>query len=89
MQGRPATPFNVPSGMQTAWINPNSGVQAYEGESAIAEAFKPGTGPNLSTSVIGLDVAAFDQIQREQMMQQQYGAGYMTQPSGNGLFPGF
>ncbi len=89
LQGRPATPFNVPAGMQTAWINPDSGVQAYEGEAAIAEAFKPGTGPNLVTSVIGLDVAAFDQMQREQMMQQQYGAGYQTQPSGNGLFPGF
>ncbi|QQR40540.1 penicillin-binding protein 1A [Devosia rhizoryzae] len=89
LQGRPATPFNVPAGMQTAWINPNTGVQAYEGESAIAEAFKPGTGPNLMTSVIGLDVAAYDQIQREQMMQQQYGAGYMTQPTGNGTFLGF
>ncbi|NGP17689.1 penicillin-binding protein 1A [Devosia aurantiaca] len=89
LQGKPATPFNVPSGMQTAWINPNTGVEAYQGESAIAEAFKPGTGPNSMTSVIGLDVASFDQMQREQMMQQQYGAGYMTQPTGNGTFLGF
>lgn len=89
LQGKPATPFNVPSGMQTAWINPNTGVEAYQGEAAIAEAFKPGTGPNSMTSVIGLDVASFDQMQREQMMQQQYGAGYMTQPTGNGTFLGF
>lgn len=89
LQGRPPTPFNVPSGMQTAWINPNTGVEAWEGESAIAEAFKPGSGPNLQTSVIGLDVAAFDQMQREQMMQQQYGGGYVTQSSGTGTFLGF
>ncbi|MCP8885943.1 penicillin-binding protein 1A [Devosia ureilytica] len=87
MQGRPATPFNVPTGMTTAWINPSTGVKAFEGEAAIAEAFKPGTGPNLMTSVIGLDVQAFDAIQREQMMQQNYGSGFTTtQPSGNGTF---
>ncbi|WP_297104879.1 penicillin-binding protein 1A [uncultured Devosia sp.] len=87
LQGKPATPFNVPSGMTTAWINPSTGVQAFEGEAAIAEAFKPGTGPNLMTSVIGLDVQAFDAIQRQQMMQQQYGGMFTTtQPSNRGTF---
>ncbi len=96
LQGKPPTPFNVPTGMTTAWINPSTGVKAFEGEAAIAEAFKPGTGPNLMTSVIGLDVQAFDAIQREQMMQQNYGSGFVTtpggsrftttQPSGNGTF---
>jgi len=86
LQGKPPTPFNVPQGMTTAWINPNSGVKAFEGESGIREAFKPGTGPNLMTSVIGLDVNAFDAIQRQQMMQQQYGGGYVTQPTGAGTF---
>lgn len=81
LAGTPATPFNVPSGMTTAWINPNSGVQAYNGEGAIQEAFKPGTGPNLATSVIGLGVNAADAIQRQQQMQQQYGNGYMAQPA--------
>ena len=66
--------------MTTAWINPNSGVKAFDGEAAIEEAFKPGTGPNLMTSVIGVDVNAFDAIQRQQMMQQQYGSGFTTQP---------
>jgi len=86
MQGKPATPFNVPAGMTTAWINPGTGAKAFEGEAAIQEAFKPGTGPNLMTSVIGVDVNAFDAIQREQMMQQQYGGGFVTQPSGNGTY---
>ncbi|KFC72551.1 Multimodular transpeptidase-transglycosylase [Devosia sp. LC5] len=90
LAGTPATPFNVPSGMTTAWINPNSGVQAYNGEGGIEESFKPGTGPNLATSVIGLGVNAADAIQRQQQMQQQYGNGYMAQPSADagrgGLF---
>ncbi len=86
MAGRPATPFNVPSGMTTAWINPSTGVKAFEGEAAIQEAFKPGTGPNLMTSVIGVDVNAYDAIQRQQMMQQQYGGAVVTQPSANGTF---
>jgi penicillin-binding protein 1A len=76
LEGKPATPFNKPSGMITAWINPNSGTEAYQGESAIEEAFKPGTGPNSMTSVIGLDTNTFDAIQRQQQMQQQYGGGF-------------
>ena len=60
-------------------------MKAFEGEAAIEEAFKPGTGPNLMTSVIGLDVNTFDAIQRQQQMQQQYGGG-ITQPSGNGQY---
>ena len=87
LQGKPPTPFNVPTGMTTAWINPNTGVKAFEGESAIREAFKPGTGPNLMTSVIGIDIAAYDAYQRDQLMQQQYGSSITTtQPSGNGTF---
>jgi penicillin-binding protein 1A len=87
LQGKPATPFNVPTGMTTAWINPSTGVKAFEGEAAIAEAFKPGTGPNAMTSVIGLDVQGYDALVRDQMMQQQYGSG-VTQPgtSGNGTY---
>jgi penicillin-binding protein 1A len=75
----------MPSGMISAWINPNSGVKAFEGEAAIKEAFKPGTGPNQMTSVIGIDVNAYDAAARQQMMQQQYGGG-ITQPSNNGTF---
>jgi len=82
LEGQPATPFNKPAGMSTAWINPNTGVNAFEGETAIQEAFKPGTGPNLMTSVIGVDVNVFDAIQRQQQMQQQYGGGFAAQPAG-------
>jgi penicillin-binding protein 1A len=81
LAGKPATQFTVPPGMTTDWIDPNSGVAAYEGGPAIEESFKPGTGPNLASSVIGLNVAAFDAIQREQQMQQQYGTGFATQPA--------
>ncbi|ODT50148.1 penicillin-binding protein 1A [Devosia sp. 63-57] len=86
LQGKPPTPFNVPTGMTTAWINPNTGAKAFEGEAAIQEAFKPGSGPNQMTSIIGIDVNAMDAIQRQQNMQQQYGGGISTQPSGNGGF---
>lgn len=87
LQGKPATPFNTPSGMTTAWINPDSGVKVSEGQSGIREAFKPGTGPNLMTSVIGVDIAAYDAYQRDLLMQQQYGSSITTtQPGGNGTF---
>ena len=85
LAGKPATPFNVPPGMSTTWIDPNSGTQAYSGEGGIAESFKPGTGPNLTTSVIGLSTTDYDAILREQQMQQQYG-GAITRPSGNGTY---
>ncbi len=89
LAGKPPTPFNVPDGMTTASINPNSGVVAFEGEAAIREAFKPGTGPNMMTSVIGVDVNAFDAIQRQQLMQQQYGGGYATQPNDGYIDPNY
>lgn len=81
LEGKPATPFVKPSGMQTAWINPDSGVEAFDGEAAIEEAFKPGTGPNLMTSVIGIDTNTYDAIQRQQMMQQEYDSGFANQPA--------
>jgi penicillin-binding protein 1A len=60
LKGKPPTPFNMPSGMTQIWIDPATGVKANAGETAIAEAFKPGTGPNLVTSVIGVDSNAFN-----------------------------
>ena len=59
LKGKPPTPFNMPSGMSQEWIDPATGVAAISGEDAILEAFKPGTGPNLVTSVIGVDSSAF------------------------------
>jgi len=63
LKGQPPTPFNMPAGMTQVWIDPATGVKAEAGDTAIAEAFKPGTGPNLVTSVIGVDSQAFNNLQ--------------------------
>jgi penicillin-binding protein 1A len=65
LKGKPPTPFNMPTGMTQIWIDPATGVKANAGDVAIAEAFKPGTGPNLITSVIGVDSAAFQRLEEE------------------------
>uniref|UniRef100_UPI0035B15C18 penicillin-binding transpeptidase domain-containing protein n=1 Tax=Devosia sp. TaxID=1871048 RepID=UPI0035B15C18 len=66
LKGKPPTPFNMPNGMAQVWIDPATGVKANGGETAIYEAFKPGTGPNLITSVIGVDSNAFMNIEAGQ-----------------------
>jgi penicillin-binding protein 1A len=66
LEGKPPTPFNMPAGMAQVWIDPATGVKAMGGEAAIYEAFKPGTGPNLITSVIGVDSNAFMNIEAGQ-----------------------
>jgi penicillin-binding protein 1A len=63
LEGKPATPFTMPAGMSQTWIDPATGIKAIAGEAAILEAFKPGTGPNLITSVIGVDSEAFLNIE--------------------------
>jgi penicillin-binding protein 1A len=62
LEGTPPTPFNLPAGMTEVWIDPASGIKANGGDVAIHEAFKPGTGPNLITSVIGVNSNAFVNI---------------------------
>lgn len=66
LAGKPPTPFNMPAGMAQVWIDPASGVKSMGGQAAIYEAFKPGTGPNLITSVIGVDSNAFMNIEAGQ-----------------------
>ncbi len=66
LRGKPPTPFNMPNGMSQVWIDPATGVKANGGDQAIYEAFKPGTGPNLVTSVIGVDSNAFMNIEAGQ-----------------------
>ena len=63
LAGKPPTPFNMPAGMTQVWIDAATGVKAMGGEASIYEAFKPGTGPNLITSVIGVDSNAFMNIE--------------------------
>jgi penicillin-binding protein 1A len=65
LRGKPPTPFNMPAGMTQIWIDPATGVKANAGEAAIAEGFKPGTGPNLITSVIGVDSDAFRRLETD------------------------
>jgi len=81
LRGRPPTPFNMPQGMAQVWIDPATGVQGMGGQASIYEAFKPGTGPNLVTSVIGVDSNAFRNIE-----QQNSGGGgsFVPDNSGNG-----
>ncbi|MEX0628451.1 MAG: penicillin-binding transpeptidase domain-containing protein, partial [Cucumibacter sp.] len=64
LEGRPPTPFNMPPGMTPVWIDPATGVRVAGGEGGIIEAFKPGTGPNLITSVIGVDSEVFSNLEQ-------------------------
>jgi len=73
LAGKPPTPFNVPPGMSPYWIDPKTGVKVAGGEGAIVEAFKPGTGPNLITSVIGIDSEVFQEL--EGGTSQDFNAG--------------
>jgi penicillin-binding protein 1A len=51
--------FQIPQGMKLIPINRQTGMQAYEGEpGVIMEAFKPGTGPADSYSIIGGEFGA-------------------------------
>ena len=51
---KPATPFRVPPGIKLIRINPSSGMRTAGGDGkAILEAFKPGTAPPDSYSIIG------------------------------------
>ena len=52
--GTPKSKFHIPEGMSLIPVNRKTGMAAYEGEpDTIIEAFKPGTGPADSFSVIG------------------------------------
>ena len=73
LAGKPPTPFNIPAGMTPYWIDPKTGVKVSGGEGAIVEAFKPGTGPNLITSVIGIDSEVFQEL--EGGTSQDFNAG--------------
>jgi penicillin-binding protein 1A len=75
LKDKPPTPFNMPSGMTQNWIDPATGVAAISGQTAIHEAFKPGTGPNLVTSVIGVDSDAFLNIETGNSADPNAGRG--------------
>ena len=56
MAGVPKVDFRVPEGMTEVAIDRKTGMRAYQGDpNGFMEAFKPGTGPSDSYSVIGMD----------------------------------
>jgi penicillin-binding protein 1A len=50
---KPPAPFKVPPGLKLVRVDPKTGTRASPGGGAILEAFKPGTAPPDSYSVIG------------------------------------
>ncbi|THV25509.1 penicillin-binding protein 1A [Peteryoungia ipomoeae] len=72
-KGKPAGKFFVPEGMSFIPVNRTTGMFALEGEpDTIIEAFKPGTGPADSLSVIGMDgYAPPEEILRESPQANQ------------------
>jgi penicillin-binding protein 1A len=52
LKDKPATPFRVPAGIKLIRVDPRTGMRA-GGEGGILEAFKPGTAPPDSYSVVG------------------------------------
>ncbi|MEN3791588.1 penicillin-binding protein 1A [Fulvimarina sp. MAC3] len=61
MKGKTPVEFKVPEGMEVIAVNRSNGMRASgEGAGTIMEAFKPGTGPADSYSVIGMDAIASD-----------------------------
>ena len=86
---KPAVPFRVPAGIKLIRIDARSGMRAGPGaEKAILEAFKPGTAPPDSYSVIGhgdpdgqpMSDAGYQQ-QQQQQQQQPRGGGFFNFPT--------
>ena len=60
LEGTPAIPFRVPEGIRLVAVNRHSGMKASPGDTdTIMEAFKPGTAPPDTYSVIGYDAEEF------------------------------
>ncbi len=53
LKDKPATPFRVPAGIKLIRVDPKTGLRA-GGEGGLLEAFKPGTAPPDSYSIIGV-----------------------------------
>ena len=85
LAGTPVVDFKVPEGMELIAVNRKTGMRASQGDpNAIIEAFKPGTGPSDSYTVIGDDqVASGSRLGSGQVSTQAEQA--ITQGAG-GLF---
>lgn len=79
----PPTKFQVPDGMQFIPVNRKTGMFALEGEpDTIVEAFKPGTGPADSLTVIGADA----QLPPEEILKTSPQAQQAVTSGAGGLF---
>jgi penicillin-binding protein 1A len=83
---KPAVPFRVPAGIKLIRIDAKTGMRVGPGQTSgvILEAFKPGTAPPDSYSVIG-----YSGDQQQQGMPQQEQPGYVSGGGGGGGFGGF
>jgi penicillin-binding protein 1A len=83
LEGKPAVDFRVPEGMTVVAIDRKTGMKAFgEGPGVIMEAFKPGTGPADSYSVIGIEDIAIG----ETGAQVSPSATKVIEQGGGGLF---
>ncbi|MDK9696105.1 MAG: penicillin-binding protein 1A [Siculibacillus sp.] len=65
LKDTPAVPFRVPPGIRLIAVNRATGMRASPGEGGtIMEAFKPGTAPPDTYSVIGYDAEQFDKARK-------------------------
>lgn len=82
---KPAVPFKVPAGIKLIRVDAKSGMRAAPGQTSgtILEAFKPGTAPPDSYSVIG--VADADG-RAPPPQQQQPDSGFFMRPGTGGLY---
>ncbi|MCY1668382.1 penicillin-binding protein 1A [Rhizobium sp. SL86] len=79
----PPSKFQVPEGMQFIAVNRKTGMFALEGEpDTIIEAFKPGTGPADTFSVIGME----DQVAPEEILKSSPQAQQAVTSGAGGLF---
>ncbi|MGI2035864.1 penicillin-binding protein 1A [Rhizobium panacihumi] len=80
---REAGKFQVPQGMQFIAVNRKTGMFANEGEpDTIVEAFKPGTGPSDTFSVIGME----DTMPAEEILRTSPQAQQAVTSGAGGLF---
>ncbi|MBC7313007.1 MAG: penicillin-binding protein 1A, partial [Rhizobium sp.] len=81
--GTPPGKFRLPEGMQLIPVNRKTGMQAYDGEpDTIIEAFKPGTGPADTFSVIGMD----EYVAPEEILRESPQANQAVTSGAGGLF---
>lgn len=84
VKGTPPSKFRVPDGMQMIAVNRKTGMAATEGDpDTIVEAFKPGTGPADSISVIGADETT---VSPEEIMKTSPQVNQAVQSGASGLF---